>query len=1413
MYWKKISTILLSLFLLSLAVPVFNVTAVEEDYKRSEFTYAPINLQSLGETGLTSTGYVPSTIKITKNAPTYTVLMGSMADQKFDLRDPNLDDNFSDSLLTLVKNQGEIGSCWSFATFGSLETNLKIQNSMDYDFSESNMIQQHGFDLGPNDGGNGRMATAYLATWEGPVSETNDPYPNPAIASNLVDRGTLTSENHVQEVLMIPDRFDSTDNNDIKSALVNYGAISAAINMSGMVGAGGDIGDIYKSSSSSLYNHTVTTINHGIVIVGWDDTYASSNFYTTPAGNGAFIARNSWGTDWGEAGYFYISYYDTSLQDFFVFMNGESTDNYDYIYSYDELGWVNSLGYNSTTAWFANLFTPQTASEELAAVSFYTYSKNSNYEIYVITDSTPIPDMDPGWYYLGDKGTAVATGTIPMSGYHTIDLSTPILLSSSDYAVIVKLTTPGYNYPVPFEAYYEDYSSNFVSSNKSYTVSDGDFIISGGYMYNQTNKDVCLKAFTNIETTNPVINGASINDTTLVLEYNEALDETSVPATADFQVSNGSAINVTNVSISGTDVTLTLGTAVEHGDTVTLSYTQNINPVQDLVANEAENLTDQAVVNNTPDIAVPVLNSASVNMGTLVLEYNEALDETSIPATTDYIVNNGSVINVTNVAISGTDVTLTLGTAVEHGQTVTLSYTKGVNPIQDTSANEAVNLTNQAVVNNTLDLTLPTLSSASVNDNTLVMEYSEALDETSIPATTDYTVNNGSVVNVTNVSISGTDITLTLGIAVEHGDTVTINYTKGVNPIQDTSANEAVNLTSQAVINNTPDTTAPILSNVGTSVEQSDSLPATSNEDGTIYFVEAPATNYSSKTDLDNAVAAGIGVSVSATANVAVAIPTIGLDLGTYVVYAVDPANNLSAPVEGVTIVDSIAPTLSFANVNARTLVLTYDEALDETSIPSTDDFEINNGSVINVTNIAVSGTTVTLTLDTAVQHGQTVTISYTAGANSLQDISSNYVANLTNQAVTNSTPAPYTPPPYTPPPITNNESEVGGKVTLEDGTSLPVEVDKEGNANVNINWEDLSKALENSSGGSLNINMPSIDGTTSFTADLPGDYFQTETKGQKNLKISTDKGTIKIPNDMLSNQEINSDSIVGVSMGQVNPSTILSNVASRIGDRPLISLSLTVDGKQQNWNNPDTPVTVSIPYTPKWGEDIEHIVVWYIDGSGKIVEVPSGKYDPKTGLVTFSTTHFSNYSVAYVHKIFNDIKLTDWYKYEVGVLGSKGIIFGTSETTYSPRSYITRADYLHYLINTLSLTADFNTNFNDVLPTADYYEAIGIAKELSITNGQGNNSYGPNKKITRQDMMTLTVRALKIAEKLDNTGNTSILNKYKDKSLIYDYAKTSVATLVSEGIIRGFNNMLNPKGNTTRGEAAVTLYRIYNKY
>ena len=387
---------------------------------------------------------------------------------------PHVYDYRTDGRIVRVKDQKDLGTCWAFASLTALETSL--MNKYTYDFSEDHMSCHNGYNLKQTEGGDYNMSMAYLSSWRGPVFEKEDPY------GDGVSPDGLSSAVHVQEMQII----ESKDLDGIKRAVFLYGGVQSSLYMS-MSDSYGNDSEAYNSKTSSYCYIGNEKANHDVVIVGWDDHYEASNFSTVPEGDGAFICVNSWGEQFGDKGYFYVSYYDSGIgMHNLVYTGIESVNNYDKIYQSDICGWVGQLGYNREYAYFSNVYTAKN-DEILSAVGFYATDSGTSYEIYVVENY-----LDESSF--GEK-RKVVSGSFANAGYYTVKIPDEIIIpAGNDFAVIVYINTPSSVKPIAIECR-GDYSTSTVD------ITDGRGYISlNGVRWEHVEEsqrcNVCLKAYT-----------------------------------------------------------------------------------------------------------------------------------------------------------------------------------------------------------------------------------------------------------------------------------------------------------------------------------------------------------------------------------------------------------------------------------------------------------------------------------------------------------------------------------------------------------------------------------------------------------------------------------------------------------------------------------------------------------------------------------------------------------------------------------------------------------------------------------------------------------------------------------------------------------------------------------------------------
>ena len=377
---------------------------------------------------------------------------------KFDLREWGW--------VSPVKDQLDKGYCWVFGTLASLESALLKATGVEYDFSENNIgnngiiYSRYGNDENI-EGGLSTTALGFILNWFGPIPEEYDTYDEKGKISDVIFD---VNKIHVQDAVLIPvkktaDRINSNEtNNLIKQAILKYGAVAVM-----------DLGDgQYFDDDVSIYHKDIYQCNHLVSLVGWDDNYSKDKFNITPPGDGAWILKNSWGTDIGENGYQYISYYDTTLLTHYKPVYGiafifENTENYKYNYQTDLMG-LRETDKNYT--YYSNEYTA-ISNNLLGGVGTYFNDSNIDYELKI---------------YVNDELKITQNGTSEFPGFKTIKLNEYIPVKENDtFKVVLK------NNMIP----YQFKSRQHYKENTSFVSSDGENWID----YSSLNRTVCLKVY------------------------------------------------------------------------------------------------------------------------------------------------------------------------------------------------------------------------------------------------------------------------------------------------------------------------------------------------------------------------------------------------------------------------------------------------------------------------------------------------------------------------------------------------------------------------------------------------------------------------------------------------------------------------------------------------------------------------------------------------------------------------------------------------------------------------------------------------------------------------------------------------------------------------------------------------------
>ncbi len=417
-----------------------------------------------------------------------------------------------DGIKTTVRNQGNFGTCWAIAVSSVMESyaykhNLAPADSLDFSethlayFGNNSLVNDSADPTSGdgqvsenpwNEGGNIFKASAALARWSGVADGKT--FPASALTSTAYKLNEKDRYNsNTSFVLESYDILSLDERTEVKEWICENGAATLSYSHN----------ENYlklTNGSYSYYADKDTMEYHAVTVIGWNDNYSALNFKVTPPGNGAWLCQNSWGSSWSDEGYFWISYYDTTIYRFSGIkimpknnlVTLEAQNKYEYSnlnnYTYNGATYFSMLT-NDESISAANVFTAKTT-ERLSAVSTYTNQGN-------VYATVSIYKNLPENYKAPDNGTLAAkpqTFFIENEGYHTLELSDFITLTPGEkFAVVINFTAKETQIALPVE--YDTNEENYVYASlpgQSYVNTGSGWFDLNGRGYD----NVYIQAFT-----------------------------------------------------------------------------------------------------------------------------------------------------------------------------------------------------------------------------------------------------------------------------------------------------------------------------------------------------------------------------------------------------------------------------------------------------------------------------------------------------------------------------------------------------------------------------------------------------------------------------------------------------------------------------------------------------------------------------------------------------------------------------------------------------------------------------------------------------------------------------------------------------------------------------------------------------
>ncbi|MFR3112848.1 MAG: S-layer homology domain-containing protein [Gallintestinimicrobium sp.] len=392
-------------------------------------------------------------------------------------------------------------------------------------------------------------------------------------------------------------------------------------------------------------------------------------------------------------------------------------------------------------------------------------------------------------------------------------------------------------------------------------------------------------------------------------------------------------------------------------------------------------------------------------------------------------------------------------------------------------------------------------------------------------------------------------------------------------------------------------------------------------------------------------------------------------------------------------------------------------------------------------------------------------------------------------------------------------------------GETKPIQPDKNGNAAVDNSSvqsaigkakQDAKKNGTTENGIAVTVPITSAAGQTSFNVTIKAQTLDLLVKENvRQFTVAIDHlVSVNIGLDTL--KQLDAVSAGGDIILRANKVDALRSIEAKaaIETRPVYDLSLVYlsGGKE-------TPITslnghtisVRLSYTPAKGEQTGNLYAVYVDDAGKVEWITKSSYDASLKAVVFETGHFSVYGVGYKNPApaFTDIH-NHWAADNILFAASRGLLSGTSDTTFSPNTGMSRGMFVTALGRLAGINPDsYKTGkFTDVKTDAYYAPYVNWAAQNGIVEGVTATTFAPDSNINREQMAVIMANyAKKLGYDLPKTLQAVT---FADNAQISSWAKNAVRIMQQAGILSGKNgNKFDPKGTATRAEVATVLRRF----